>query len=281
MKSISVALQAHLALEVTTLATCWLVTRRDGRVFAFTDCDTDLTVSGVTYAAATGYTASAIQSSVTSAVDNLEVQGALDSSAITETDLVAGLWDFAEIEIFQVNYLDVSMGILRLRKGNLGEVRAGLGVFVAELRGLLQRLQQSFGRTVTPTCNADLGDARCGVDLLTFPDGKVSGTLTAVDSNRQFTDSTLGQATGWFAAGVITFTAGANAGLSAEVKTFTSGGIVLTRQPFPFTVAVGDAYTMTAGCDKTLATCKAKFDKVINYRGFPDVPGISRVMSGA
>ena len=28
-----------------------------------------------------------------------------------------------------------------------------------------------------------------------------------------------------------------------------------------------------AGCDKTFATCKAKFDNALNFRGFPHLPG--------
>ena len=38
-------------------------------------------------------------------------------------------------------------------------------------------------------------------------------------------------------------------------------------------VAVGDAFTVTAGCDKHFKTCKAKFDNGVNFRGFPHVPG--------
>ena len=37
--------------------------------------------------------------------------------------------------------------------------------------------------------------------------------------------------------------------------------------------AVGDSFVIRAGCDKQLATCKAKFGNVANYRGFPFMPG--------
>jgi uncharacterized phage protein (TIGR02218 family) len=37
---------------------------------------------------------------------------------------------------------------------------------------------------------------------------------------------------------------------------------------------VGDGFTVTAGCDKSVKTCKAKFDNEVNFRGFPHVPGI-------
>jgi hypothetical protein len=47
MKSISSALAQHLTGEVTTLATCWQITHRDGVVLGFTDHDRDLEVDGV------------------------------------------------------------------------------------------------------------------------------------------------------------------------------------------------------------------------------------------
>ena len=35
----------------------------------------------------------------------------------------------------------------------------------------------------------------------------------------------------------------------------------------------GDTFSVFAGCDKTFATCKAKFDNALNFRGFPHLPG--------
>ena len=38
-------------------------------------------------------------------------------------------------------------------------------------------------------------------------------------------------------------------------------------------LAVGDEVEITAGCDKQLATCRDKFANVVNFRGFPHMPG--------
>ena len=43
----------------------------------------------------------------------------------------------------------------------------------------------------------------------------------------------------------------------------------------------GDAFTVTAGCDKHLATCKAKFANAVNFRGFPHIPGNDYVIAFA
>lgn len=277
MKATSAALKAHNAQGATTLVTCWKVTRRDGAVFGFTEHVRDLPVSGVTYQAATGFSASAIRTTAALNVDNLDVEGKLDAAGITEADLLAGRWDFAEIHVFEVNYADLTMGIRKLRRGYLGEVKRGRAGFVVELRGLTQKLAQQFGRVYTATCNADLGDARCAVALAPLT---VTGALTAAASGRQFTDSARGEAAGWFKGGKLSWTGGANAGLSMEVKDFAGGGVFTLQQPMPFTVAVGDAYSVTPGCDKTIATCHAKFGNTLNFRGFPHVPGTDRMISG-
>lgn len=150
MKSIGSALEAHLASEVTTLATCWKLTRRDGVVMGFTDHVTALTVGGVSYEASTGFLPGAVHSGSSLAVDRLEAEGVLSADAIVEDDVMAGKYDFAEVEVFAVNYADVSQGTLHIRTGWLGEVRLEGGRFYAEIRGLAQKLAQPVGALYSP-----------------------------------------------------------------------------------------------------------------------------------
>jgi hypothetical protein len=79
-KTVSSALAQHLASEVTTLATCWRITRRDGVVLGFTDHVRDLEVDGVTYRAVSGYTRTAIRGTADFAVDKLDVESVFSSS---------------------------------------------------------------------------------------------------------------------------------------------------------------------------------------------------------
>jgi uncharacterized phage protein (TIGR02218 family) len=65
-----------------------------------------------------------------------------------------------------------------------------------------------------------------------------------------------------------------------EVKTSTSAGVITLQQFMPNAIAIGDDYTISAGCDKQLATCKTKFNNVVNFRGFPHVPGQDMMVSG-
>ena len=280
MKTLPAGLQDHLDSGATTLAWCWKLERRDGIVLGFTDHDGDLAFHGVTFAAATGFTASEVVSSLGLAVDNLEVEGALAAAAITEADLGAGVYDGATVELWRVNWTDVSQRVL-MRKGALGEVSRGELAFTAELRGLAHALQQATGRTYQRLCDADLGDARCGVDV-DAPGLKGSGSVDAVADDRVLTVSGLsGFESNWFRFGKLTWTSGSNAGRIAEVKAHATGPAVTITlwQRAASPVEVGDGFTVTAGCDKTLGTCKAKFDNVANFRGFPHMPGNDRAFA--
>ena len=167
MKSTSAELAAHITGPVTTLATCWRITRQDGAEFFFTDHDRDIAFEGETYIASSGYSRTAIANDASLSVDNLDVEGVFDSEAITEEELRAGLFDQAEVRIFLVNWSDPSMGALRMRRGWFGEaVLTEQGVFRTELRGMTQALQQRIGELYSPECRADLGDPRCTVPIL-------------------------------------------------------------------------------------------------------------------
>lgn len=274
MKIISSELQNHLDGEVTTLATCWKLSIANGSVMGFTEHDSDIIFETVTYLASSGFTPTVVENSSDLSVDNLNLEGLLDSATIKEADIMAGIYDFAEIEIFQVNYKDLSQGSLKLRRGWLGEVSMGKNQFVAEVRGLTQKLSKTIGDLFSPSCRADLGDARCQVNLTPFTK---TGNITSVTGNSVFQDTVRTEAAGFFDFGKITFTSGNNNGLSMEVKEYTTGSITLVL-PMPYDVQVDDAYTIEAGCDKTFETCKNRFDNVINFRGEPHVPGTDQIL---
>lgn len=274
MKTISTELQTHLQGEVTTIATCWKLTLRDTTVMGFTSHDVDLTVDSVTYEASSGFTPDTLTNTGALEVDTATLQAVLNSDNITEADIAAGRYDYAEVEVFQVNYADLTQGALSLRRGWLGEVAHGKTIFQAELHGLTQRLQQTIGNLFSPTCRAVLGDAQCAVNLASYT---ATGSVTSLSSNRAFTDSTRAEANGFFDYGKVTFTSGANNGLSMEVKHFNQSEIVLML-PMPHDIAVSDTYSIVAGCDKTFGTCASRFSNAVNFRGEPHVPGANKIL---
>lgn len=275
MRFIPAELQAKLDGGVTTLAHCWKLSRRDGVVLGFTDHDENLELDGITFRAATGFTASEAISRFNLSTDGSEVSGALSHDSLSEHDLAGGRFDAAEIECWLVDYTAPALRVLTAR-GRLGEVRREGLAFTAELRGMADLLAQDSGRLYTAACGADLGDRRCGVDLAA-PGLRASGTVSALRGLSQFAASGLsGFAAGWFTAGKLIWTGGANSGLAIEVKSHrTDGGTsVLTLwQKMPEAIVEGDGFTVTAGCDKHFATCRGRFANSENFRGFPHIPG--------
>src|SRR5208282_842282 len=87
----------------------------------------------------------------------------------------------------------------------------------------------------------------------------------------------LGATSGYFDNGVVTWLTGNNAGLSMEVQSYVPGQVILF-QPMPYLIQVGDTYTISAGCDYSFATCKARFNNVLNFRGEPYVPGVDQII---
>lgn len=276
MRTLPAALQEHLDTGATTLCWCWRILRADGSAFGFTDHDRDLSFGGTIYEASSGFTATEIAGAVGLNVDTLDVESAVRSDRLSEADLAAGLYDNASVEIWRVNWQDVSQRVL-MRAGNLGEVTRGATHFKAEVRGLAHELQQPKGRIIQFACDADVGDARCTVDL-DDPAFKASGAVTSIEDQRRLVVSGLGSFDqDWFTRGLLTWTSGGNDALKAEIKLHSRRAGVVTLelwQAMSNAVAVSDAFTVTAGCDKSFKTCRAKFDNGLNFRGFPHVPGV-------
>lgn len=275
MKNIPAALQAHLDGGVTTLCWCWRLTRSDGVKFGFTDHDRDVAFDGTVFEANSGFTASEIENSIGLNVDNLETEGALRSDRLNEDDLAAGLFDDAGVEIFRVNWQDTEQRVL-MRSGSVGEISRGELAFTAEIRGLAHYLQQPNGRLYQFGCDADLGDSRCKFD--TGQTGySATGTVLAITDTTVFKVSGLeGFEPNWFTRGLVTWTLGANQGLKMEVKLHAhADGVTSIElwQEMAYAIAPGDTFTVSAGCDKQFTTCQAKFDNVLNFRGFPHIPG--------
>lgn len=280
MKVLPAGMQALLDSGATTLAYCWRVARADGKIFGFTEHDRALVFGGTSYEPESGFAASEIRAGSDLAVDAQEAAGALRSDAITETDILDGRWDNAEIEVWRVNWADPDQRIL-LRRGNIGQVRRGKAAFVAEVRSLSHVLNQPIGRTYQFYCDAALGDGRCGVDLENAA-YKGNGTVAALNADRAFTATGLGSfSAGWFEYGALEWATGANAGRRAEVARHGLAGsdaqIELFEAPIR-SIAVSDTFIIRAGCDKQFSTCAAKFSNQINFRGFPHMPGEDAVI---
>lgn len=273
-------LSDHMATGAATVCRAWIVRRTDGVVLGFTDHDDHLMVEGVSCAASSGLTAGALETSTGMSVDNTEAQGALSDAAIRADDIRAGLWDDAEITAYLVNWTEASTFEILFR-GKLGEISWGNGKFSAELRGFAEELNKTRGRIYQKRCDAILGDVRCGKAL----DARfmIEADVISVDSNQAFAIAAWPEyAARWFEHGEVSILTGSAAGLSGRLKTdrVMNGQRKLALwQQLRLGIGIGDRIRLQAGCDKRMATCRLKFNNILNFRGFPNIPGEDWLMA--
>lgn len=297
MQAISNDALAALRASVTTLAVCWRVQRTDGVLILGTEHDRNLTITTNataldltgTYSHRAGITGSTVRSSSDLSVDNVDVTGAVNQGDLSVVDLSAadieaGLFDDAAVTLFVVSWADPDLFQIVYRSGNVGEIsRTSDGEYRTELRGLSQRLIQNIVSTYGPSCDAELGDRRCRVDVNPLT---ALGTVTAVTSTRQFTvsltyaDSPLDE--GFYDGGTVEWLTGNNATYSMEVKlqVYESPADMLLYLPMPNDIEVGDTFLLRPGCDKTPGMCKLRFNNLVNFRGHGAwVPGVGETLA--
>lgn len=265
MRTLTAELQAHLAGAVTSLVICWRVERSDGVLILGTEHDQNLTIGSGdspanpyagTYVAHAGITGSNVRSTSDMSADNLEVDGAINQGDLqlvdlTAADIEAGLFDDAYVALFLVNWQAPDDGQIVLRTGNIGEIRrTAEGQYRTELRGLAQRLSQTIVRTYGSSCDAELGDNRCMIDIDALT---VTGEVTGVTSNRYFT-------------ALIEY---GSPSVTMDLELYL---------PMPRDIVVGDTFTIRPGCDKSLIMCRERFVNLVNFRGHGFwVPGIGNL----
>ncbi|KQV32620.1 beta tubulin [Rhizobium sp. Root1203] len=275
MRPIPAALQAHLDGDATTVCHAWRVTRHDGIVLGFTEHDHGLAFDGTAFLAASGFSASVSEQEAGLPASTSEVAGGFSSDAIAEEDLALGRYDGARVEVFLVNWAAPEQYML-LKVQEIGEVTRDAGGFRAELRSFASRLNQPQGRIYGRRCDATLGDARCGIDLSRLQFRAEGIVVSAPDASRLVLAGVGPVADGFFRFGVLAFIDGEYRGQRADIEAqaVVDGMMEITlwlpldRAPLP-----GDRVALTGGCDKSFATCRAKFSNHLNFRGFPHMPG--------
>lgn len=313
MKSIPIALQNHLDQDATTVCLLTRVETKGGTVYGFTDLDEDIVYDdgdgAVTYSAQNGFTPSRIETSADISVDNAELSGLVQSTGITEEQIRAGLFDYARVRIYRVNYMSLSNGHEIIAVGTAGETQFSQTGWKTEFRSLSQQLKQPISVPYSIDCRARFGSKAigsndidsygdvsfeeqhpCGMDFTWF-----SGTVTSVGSppRTTFTDTGLTQSDEFFNPGVVDWLTGSNAGVQMEVDSYSNdsnGHAVRLALPLPYAIEGGDTYRIRQDCSKVHddATHGCLYhwgaDWVDHFQGEPDIPvadGGSNMVPGA
>jgi len=252
---------------------------------------------GVTFLSAPGMTPTIVEQGLDEAA-NLEMTGVYSSDSFSQTEVLAGKWNYSEIEVFSVSWQNTSLGELVHFKGNLGEFKDYQTYFTCEGRGLIARLSQEVEKVTARLCRVkEFRDAECGHTASTVTisavvynisqtlNGIVYGPTTAWMDVYTLTISGNIPPDSFYANGKVTGTSGPNSGVSREVanSTYFDTGNPATsyirlflKRPFPFTAASLAGYTIIAGCNRTPEDC-IKFTNIVRRRAEDFVPGIEAV----
>lgn len=282
MRYIPAALQTHLEGSLRKLAVCVKVTTRDGTIYGWTSHDANLVVSGRTYRSAVGCDLGSLRFSGGLQEDASSIVGLIssDTGGATSANLLAGYFNGARVEVFLVNWADLTMGTIPLKYGRILRIVPDGSEFEAEIQDLTSRLLAAeVCETYGPDCAADLGDSRCGVSIAVY-----SGTLDSVTDERTVTDSTFVEPADPtdLIGGRFVFTTGSLQHFQNEISAYDSGTKTFTLAlPFPSTPLSGWTFRAYEGCDKSFTTCKDRFSNAANFRGFPHAPDRDALNKGS
>lgn len=304
MRVIPIALQEHMDSGATTVTQLVLIepVTPGYAPFGFTLLDEDVVYDDgdgeITYLSAIGMIPAALETTLDMNVDNTEMQSLIPEFdfPISERDIVAGVYDFAKMTVYLVNYESLSDGHVVLGYGTTGQMRVKDGLsFWTEYTALSKQLKQSIVEKDSLTCRAIFGSQPLGTGpdsngdypvTQRFPCGKdveplftapVAVTSVGFEFNRNFTASGLGAAENTYVPGMLVWLTGNNAGRTHEVEEQSAAGEIDMTFDTMFPVEVGDTFKIRPDCTKWVEEangCKFHFGSewVLHYRGEPYIP---------
>lgn len=274
--------------QTRRLATAWKVTPAYGTALRLTSHDVELTIHGEVYTPMGGADPSTARRQGQLREHDREFRGVITSDRFTAADLIAGRWNGANVTEY---LLDWSLGWadeFRITTYRIAELSFDGTLWRASSVGLVQYLRGARGDIYGRHCRHEWGVVRpdgdgCPVVAATFTQSGVVATGFGDGGKKvQIRASGLSGsfADGYFALGKLAVTTGANAGQVRDVKRYTLATRELELQyPLPVAMAIGDTFSVTAGCDRRAATCRDKFNVFeTGFGGFDTMPGTDFVL---
>jgi len=290
-KADSITLKEDNPISRSTYCQTWIITRKDGTKEGFTNHDRNLSVFGTECRAAFGFSGTSSPRTAELNTDSTELTSVFVN--ITENDLITGKYDDASVVVYVYDWIN-SVIVSTQFRGFIGGYTVGFlpsrgKQFQIQVESIAEKLEvnvnaetssecrhkflsQGYGRcNLTPTANntsnADLPQIKATV-------GGVNG-LSNIVVTSPATDNWIG-----FKYGTIRFLTGALAETEVYIIDTIQPNQVILLYPLPIAPTVGDEVLLTRPCNKTVEACK-NFGNIANYGGFPRLPGIDNLVSGA
>lgn len=284
----------------------WKIVRPDGVTVRFTNHNIDLVnpADGLTYTPVDSLRMSAYQRITGIDPSNIEMQGIIGTQAFN--DFLAQKFNGTRITEYLLHWQYPWAGVIQSATFILDTLSYDAAKWHAEGSSISKVLLLPKGHVYGRTCRYVLGDDECKVSMGQLEE--TGSVLTVTNDHTKFesaiaqTNDAFGNArgvAGYWAFGNLTWTSGNNIGLkfeirSHEIELVPENAIITLQTPTPFSIVSSDQFTIEPGCDKTLVTCRTKFQNPTdgandngnqkNYGGFPTIPGkdgIFAPLSGA
>jgi len=279
MRAASPEMIALLAANQFRMADLYVITLHTGDVFYYTDYDVDLIYNNQLYLSNNiQFTRDTIRTIAGIEVDTLSLEAFAEAAhTMLGTPFLQvaqnGGLDAARLHLSRVfmpqnNPTDTSAGTMILFSGRINVDEVDRGSARLSVVSDLELLNIQMPRNVYQAgCLHTLFDAGCGLNKASF----AQPASVEFGSDLLTINTTVTGVDDYYTLGTITFTSGANAGVTRTIKS-SQFGIIHLSLPLRAMPAVGDGFTLYRGCDKQQSTCTNKFNNLIRFRGFPYIP---------
>jgi uncharacterized phage protein (TIGR02218 family) len=259
------------------IAKCAKITTVAGVTSGFTSWNESLTFDSTTFVPTNSIDTTALRQNEGIEVGNIEITGILDSSSISDSDLLRGIYDNARIKIYIVDPLDVTNYDV-IFSGRFGTVTVKNGSFSVDVLSKTSILRQRPMNLIGASCPyRRLGDAECNFNGRVLTPYRHANTIVSVIDEYSFTVTDATRSAAYFENGIVLMndSGSANNQLEREIKNCTKVSNTITvnlKIPFPHNLTAGNVIRMEMGCNRSWTRCK-ELSNNVNYGGFIYIPG--------
>lgn len=275
MRAFSTDLKTAMAAEETTLG--WLLAIEPVGLDAvyLNTFGVDFTDGSITYLGDPGFVMGEARFADGKDPPTLAVEIPVnDAGPVTKENVTLGLYNDAEVVLTLIDYESLERKVIGFKWLVGGSTNTDDGHASFEIRAATRVRRELILKTFGPGCKNNLGDTRCGVDVLGDWTDTVS-VASVVDAYSFTITGARGAAIDdFYANGAIKFTNGDNVDRSYAVRKWDqSGNLVTLWEPLRAGLQVGDDALIHAGCDKTkgAAGCD-RFDNFARRVAFDNLP---------
>lgn len=264
-------LKEVLKHNITHLISCWIVKRNDGLILRFSDSIENIIFENEIYISHAGFKLNEINENNLLNFNHSKIEGVIENDLITNEDLLLGKYDQAIVENFLIDYKNLDLGRIFIKRGYIGNIKiSGHNKFIAEIKDPLELADQHLNCRYSINCRANFGDNKCKIDLTKY---YYHGSITKIIDQKTFLDENCSKDSDYFNYGMIIFT---KQNIKTNIKFYINNLFELVM-PVKFDLRKGTNFVAIAGCDKTLKMCSNRFNNIANFRGEPYIPSYEKI----